>query len=193
MTLTRFSCWPEFDHHWFPSPLADGFLLSDAMRNGKKWGGICLICEFKEAFFQCTYLYIKLHFFGNALSNYVTIYSIYFKYIMWFSMPWPLHLFILCKLQGHDLTLTSWPVCVGCGWGTGLDWFEVVNTGSVLFLCDPETVKRKLTTWKKLLHTLSGASIFWQFYHHSIEIHFNVYQHNTTHSFEKKYEVSISN
>lgn len=68
-------------------------------------------------------------------------------------MPWPLHLFILCKLQGHDLTLTSWPVCVGCGWGTGLDWFEVVNTGSVLFLCDPEKVKRKLTTWKKLLHT----------------------------------------
>lgn len=42
-------------------------------------------------------------------------------------------------------------------------------------------------------HTLSGASIFRQFYHHSIEIHFNVYQHNTTHSFEKKYEVSISN
>lgn len=53
------------------------------------------------------------------------------------------NLFILCKLQGHDLTLTSWPVCVGCGWGTGLDWFEVANTGSVLFLCDPETVKKK--------------------------------------------------
>lgn len=85
MTLTRFSCWPEFDHHWFPSPLADGSLLSDAMRNGKKWGGICLICEFKEAFFQCTYLYIKLHFFGNALSNYVTIYCIYFKYNMIFN------------------------------------------------------------------------------------------------------------
>lgn len=108
MTLTRFSCWPEFDHHWFPSPLADGSLLSDAMRNGKKRGGICLICEFKEAFFQCTYLYIKLHFFGNALSNYVTIYSIYFKYNMIFNAmtflfyanyrvttsPWPHDLYV---------------------------------------------------------------------------------------------------
>lgn len=63
------------------------------------------------------------------------------------------NLFILCKLQGHDLTLTSWPVCVGCGWGTGLDWFEVANTGSVLFLCDPETVKKKLHyhTMKKMI------------------------------------------
>lgn len=44
----------------------------------------------KKPFFQCTYLYIKLHFSGNALSNYVTIYSIYFNT----TSPWPHDLYV---------------------------------------------------------------------------------------------------